>query len=83
VEALEKRGTDNRRKRIYMSAVTPDLYRSMYSEKVTQFFARLLDAKNAGKPLMRPMLASPSSGLDIDVALVSSSLINVFEGFSA
>lgn len=65
MEALEKRGTDNRRKRIYMSAVTPDLYRSMYSEKV---FARLLDAKNAGKPLMRPMLASPPSGLDIDVA---------------
>ncbi|MFZ0854312.1 MAG: hypothetical protein WAO08_34575 [Hyphomicrobiaceae bacterium] len=56
LQALEKRGTDNRRKRIYMSAVTPDLYRSMYSEKVTQFFAKLLDAKNAGKPLMRPYL---------------------------
>ena len=39
-----------------MSAVTPDLYRPMYSEKVTQFFANLLDAKNAGKPLMRPYL---------------------------
>jgi hypothetical protein len=51
-----------------MSAVTPDLYRSMYSEKVTQFFAKLQDAKNAGKPLMRHMLASPPSGLDIDAA---------------
>ena len=56
LQALEKRGPDNRRKRIYMSAVTPDLYRPMYSEKVVLFFARLLDAKNAGKPLMRPYL---------------------------
>ena len=39
-----------------MSAVTPDLYRPMYGEKVTQFFDRLLDGKNAGKPLMRPYL---------------------------
>ena len=28
----------------------------MYGEKVTQFFDRLLDGKNAGKPLMRPYL---------------------------
>ena len=27
LQGLEKRGPDNRRKRIYMSAVTPDLYR--------------------------------------------------------
>ena len=39
LQALEKRGPDNRRKRIYMSAVTPDLYRPMYSEKVVLFFA--------------------------------------------
>jgi cytochrome P450 len=56
LQALEKRGPDNRRKRIYMSAVTPDLYRPMYSEKVMQFFGKLLDSKNAGKPLMRPYL---------------------------
>ena len=56
LQALENRGPDNRRKRIYMSAVTPDLYRPMYSEKVAQFFDKLLDAKNAGKPLMRPYL---------------------------
>jgi DNA-binding response OmpR family regulator len=37
LQALEKRGPDNRRKRIYMSAVTPDLYRPMYSNKVAQF----------------------------------------------
>ena len=28
LQGLEKRGPDNRRKRIYMSAVTPDLYRT-------------------------------------------------------
>ena len=39
-----------------MSAVTPDLYEPMYSEKVAQFFDKLLDDKNAGRPLMRPYL---------------------------
>lgn len=56
LQALEKRGPDNLRKRIYMSAVTPDLYRPMYGDKVMQFFDRLLDDQNAGKPLMRPYL---------------------------
>ena len=56
LQALEKRGPDNRRKRIYMSAVTPDLYRPMYSEKVRALFDKLLDINNAGKPLMRPYL---------------------------
>lgn len=53
LQGIEKRGPDNRRKRIYMSAVTPDLYRPMYSEKVAAFFDELLDSDNAGKPLMR------------------------------
>ena len=56
LQGLEKRGPDNRRKRIYMSAVTPDLYRPMYGEKVTQFFDQLLGDKNVGKPLMKPYL---------------------------
>jgi hypothetical protein len=56
LQGLEKRGPENRRKRIYMSAVTPDLYRPMYSAKVMQFFDKLLDDRNAGKPLMRPYL---------------------------
>ncbi len=56
IQGYEKRGDDNRRKRIYASALTPDLYRPMYGDKVTQFFARLFDAKNAGKPLMREYL---------------------------
>jgi len=53
LQGLEKRGPDNRRKRIYTSALTPDLYRTMYAGKVAKFFDRLLDEKNAGKPLMR------------------------------
>jgi hypothetical protein len=49
---LEKRGPDNLRKKIYFSAMTPDLYGPMYSEKVKRFFDRLLDKNNAGQPLM-------------------------------
>ncbi len=58
LQSLEKRGPDNRRKRIYISALTPDLYGPMYSEKVRQFFDKLLHEGNAGKPLMRPYLES-------------------------
>jgi cytochrome P450 len=56
LQGLDKRGPDNRRKRIYMSALTPDLYRPMYGDKVTAYFDTLLDNKNAGKPLMRRYL---------------------------
>ncbi len=58
LQGLEKRGPDNRRKRIYMSAVTPDLYRPMYGDKIVAFFDKLLDDGNANKPLMRPYLES-------------------------
>jgi hypothetical protein len=58
LQGLEKRGPDNRRKRIYMSAVTQDLYRPMYSGKVMQFFNDWLDDRNVGKPLMGPYLES-------------------------
>jgi cytochrome P450 len=53
LQGLEKRGPDNRRKRIYMSAVTPDLYQGMYQAKVVSFFDQLFGPANAGKPLMR------------------------------
>lgn len=56
LQGLEKRGPDNRRKRIYMTALTPDLYEKMYSAKVTAFFDRLLADSNANKPLMRSYL---------------------------
>lgn len=58
LQGLEKRGPNNRRKRIYMTALTPDLYRPMYGDKVVAFFDTLLDDANAGKPLMRPYLES-------------------------
>src|SRR5260370_17113230 len=50
LQGLEKRGPHNARKRIYMSALTPDLYRPMYADKVAQFFDALLDDRNVGKP---------------------------------
>ncbi|MDI6025932.1 hypothetical protein QBK99_06995 [Corticibacterium sp. UT-5YL-CI-8] len=56
LQGLEKRGPDNRRKRIYMTALTPDLYQEMYSAKVVVFFDRLLGDANIGKPLMRSYL---------------------------
>jgi hypothetical protein len=56
LQALEKRGPDKLGKKIYMSAVTPDLYRPMYADKVMMFFDHLLNNRNAGKPLMRPYL---------------------------
>lgn len=56
IQGYENRGDHNRRKKIYASALTPDLYRPMYGDKVVQFFDQLFDAKNAGKPLMRQYL---------------------------
>lgn len=56
LQGLEKRGPDNRRKRIYMSAVTPDLYDGMYKAKVVGFWDELFSASNAEKPLMRMYL---------------------------
>lgn len=53
LQGLEKRGPDNRRKRIYMSAVTPDLYQDMYKAKVVAFFDQLFSPANGNKPLMR------------------------------
>lgn len=58
IQGYENRGDDNRRKRIYYSAVTADLYRPMYSDKVRGFFDRLLAPNNANKPLMRQYLDS-------------------------
>ena len=52
LQGLERRGPGNLRKKMYMSAVTPDLYAAMYREKVSHFFNALLADENAGKPLM-------------------------------
>ena len=56
LQGLEKRGDNNLRKRIYSSAVTPDLYKPMYSAKVIAFFDKLLDQQFANKPFMRHYL---------------------------
>lgn len=56
LQGLDERGENNLRKRIYFSALTPDLYRSMYQAKVVAFFDRLLDAQYARKPFMRRYL---------------------------
>src|SRR5208337_2152449 len=44
---LDNRGPDNRRKRIYISALTDDLY-PMYADKVRGFFAALFSPQNTG-----------------------------------
>jgi hypothetical protein len=56
LQGLEKRGPDNLRKRIYFTGVTPDLYKPMYSAKVTAFFDKLMDQQFAKKPFMRHYL---------------------------
>ncbi len=43
----------NWKKRVYYSAVTPDLYRDKYRGKVQAFFRDLLGANNQGLPLMK------------------------------
>ena len=57
IQGLDKRGPDNRRKRIYISALTADLY-PMYADKVRAFFDQLFAEQHAGKPLMRRYLDS-------------------------
>jgi cytochrome P450 len=56
LQGLENRGDNNLRKRIYFSAVTPDLYRPMYGDKVTAFFDQLMDQEFVDKPFMRHYL---------------------------
>ena len=56
LQGLEERGDNNLRKRIYFSALTPDLYRPKYGDKVVTFFNRLMEPQYAGKPFMRHYL---------------------------
>jgi cytochrome P450 len=53
LRGYEKRGPNNERKRIYYSAVTPDLYSPMYSDKIKDFLDYLFDDQNEGKPLLQ------------------------------
>jgi hypothetical protein len=56
LQGLEEHGDNNLRKRIYFSALTPDLYRPKYGDKVVTFFNRLMEQQYAGKPFMRHYL---------------------------
>ncbi|WP_246584708.1 hypothetical protein [Yersinia kristensenii] len=56
LQGLEERGEHNLRKRIYFTAVTPDLYRPMYGDKVVAFFDQLMEPQFANKPFMRHYL---------------------------
>jgi cytochrome P450 len=58
IQGYENRGDDNHRKKIYASALTQDLYRPMYGDKVVGFFDQLFDPRRANKPLMRQYLDS-------------------------
>ena len=58
LRGYDQRGPHNERKRIYVSAVTPDLVETRYRGKLTQFFDKLMAADNAGKPLMSQFYAS-------------------------
>jgi len=53
IQGYQKRGPHNERKRIYYSAVTPDLYGPMYSDKIKRFLDSLFDEQSEGKPLMQ------------------------------
>lgn len=52
LQGYENRGPDNARKRIYMSAMTPDLYERYHRAKVETFLDRLFDRGHEGQPLM-------------------------------
>src|SRR5258708_1417568 len=53
LKGYERRGANNERKKIYMSAVTPDLIDAKYRRKITGFFERYLADANVGRPLLK------------------------------
>jgi cytochrome P450 len=80
ISGYENRGESpdnktNLRKRIYFSALTPDLYKPMYHEKVTAFFNGLLAPENARKPFMQLYLdAYPDLYWDLHVGVTGSDI---------
>jgi cytochrome P450 len=52
LQGYEQRGPENARKRIYMSAMTPDLHARFHRPKVEAFLDRLFDPAHEGRPLM-------------------------------
>lgn len=57
-QGYEHRGPHNERKKIYTSAVTPDLYAANYRTKVARLFAALFAESNADQPLMHHYFAN-------------------------
>src|SRR3954454_20193244 len=53
MQGYEHRGPNNERKKIYVSAVTPDLIATKYRSKLVRFYEKLFADSNSGKPLMR------------------------------
>ena len=70
IQGYEKRGPDNERKKIYMSATTPDLYAAQYAPKVTPLLRptpRRRQRRQAAdarvlRALLRPLLGPPPRG---------------------
>jgi hypothetical protein len=52
LQGYAKRGPNNERKKIYMSATTPDLIDTKYRGKIVHFFERFLAQSHDGKPMM-------------------------------
>jgi cytochrome P450 len=52
LQGYGNRGPNNERKKIYYSALTPDLYSSCYADKIKGFLGQLFKEQNANKPLM-------------------------------
>ena len=57
MQGYENRGPNNERKKIYMSATTPDLVATKYRDKIIRFFDQFFADANVGKPLMREYYA--------------------------
>lgn len=56
LRALEDRGANNARKKIFAAAMTPDLYRAKYRPKIQTFLDTLFSDANQGQPFMRGCL---------------------------
>ena len=52
-QGYQRRGPNNERKKIYVSAVTPDLIATKYRPKLVRFYEKLFADSNSGKPLMQ------------------------------
>lgn len=53
MQGYENRGPNNARKRIYMSATTPDLIDTKYRSKIQRFYEQFLADAHAGQPMMK------------------------------